>query len=228
MNKLFTFGDGYATGHIWPEWPQILEAVLPTYQHVNCAAVGAGAEWLVDQLVQHLPDMAGATVIFQWPMAERFDKLIEDTHWQAVADADPVYYFNQYNSWWLSSASQQQIIRNYHQTYVQKQQHKNRLKNYQILVEQTLQNLGCRYLAISTDDQSLFAGEPRFAGFLQEHVQPTPPVHAAYIADVILPQLPGLAVDMPRYFELTHKIVQHKWCAYDPDRAEIWAKMTQV
>lgn len=228
MSKIFTFGDGYATGHIWPEWPQILEAALPDYQHVNCAAVGAGAEWLVDQFVQQILNMAGATVIFQWPQADRFDKLIEDESWQTVADADPVYAFNQHNSWWLSSASQQPPVLEYHQQFVQRHQHENRLKNYQILVEHTLKNLGCTYLSISTADQMQFANEPRFADVRQDHVQPSPPVHLAYVNDVILPQLPALVVDTFDYLALANKIVQHKWVAYDPDRAEIWTKMTQA
>jgi hypothetical protein len=215
------------SGHIWPEWPQILAAGLPDYEHVNCAAVGAGAEWLVDQFVQQIPHMAGATVIFQWPQADRFDKLIEDATWQTVADTDPVYAFNQHNSWWLSSASQQPAVLEYHRRFVQRQQHKNRLKNYQILVEHTLKNLGCTYLFISTADQMMFAKEPRFAETRQDQIQPSPVVHLAYINDVILPQLPSIKVDIFTYTEIANRICQHKWVAYDPDRAEIWSKMTQ-
>ena len=47
MQKIFCFGDGFATGHIWPEWPQILQTLLPDKQIINTAGIGAGAEFLV-------------------------------------------------------------------------------------------------------------------------------------------------------------------------------------
>ena len=45
MNKIFCFGDGFATGHIWPEWPQILQELAPQYQVINTAGIGAGSEF---------------------------------------------------------------------------------------------------------------------------------------------------------------------------------------
>jgi hypothetical protein len=47
MKKIFCFGDGFATGHIWPEWPQILQALVPNCQVVVTAGIGAGSEFLV-------------------------------------------------------------------------------------------------------------------------------------------------------------------------------------
>jgi len=110
MNKIFTFGDGYATGHIWPEWPQILQALLPEYQIVNTAAIGAGAEFLVSSLIDILPTMHQQQAIIQWPQADRFDKLLQDQSWHTTISNDSVYHFNrvhdsQKREWWLSSAS---------------------------------------------------------------------------------------------------------------------------
>ena len=42
MNKIFCFGDGFATGHIWPEWPQILQALVPQHQVINTTGIGEG------------------------------------------------------------------------------------------------------------------------------------------------------------------------------------------
>jgi hypothetical protein len=227
-NKIFTFGDGYATGHIWPEWPQILDALLPDYEILNSSRVGAGPEWLVNQFVSKIPHIQDSTVIFQWPQANRFDKLIEDTAWQNTADTDPVYAFNQYESWWLSSASTQQPVIEYHTKFVQPKQHASRLDTYKILVEQTLKNNQCCYLFITTKDQQNFASQTRFKKTRQTEVQPSPVVHLAYINDVILPQLPGIKVDVSRYQEISNRISRHKWVAYDPDRAEIWNKMAAI
>ena len=116
MKKIYTFGDGFATGHLWPEWPQILQALVPDYTVNNtCSAIGAGAEYLVTGLVDLVPELANNLVIFQWPMAARFDKLIEDKHWFHVGKTDPVYHFNfhkrPYGIWWISSASQQPQVK---------------------------------------------------------------------------------------------------------------------
>jgi len=227
-NKIFTFGDGYATGHIWPEWPQILAALLPDYVVLNNSGVGAGPEWLVNQFVNKIPHLHDTTVIFQWPQANRFDKLIEDTTWQNTADTDPVYAFNQHNSWWLSSASTQQPVVEYHNKFVQTKQHASRLSTYKILVEQTLKNNLCNYLFITTEDQQNFALRSCFKNTRQSEVQPSPIVHLAYVNDIILPQLSGIKVDIDRYQEIANRICQHKWVAYDPNRAEIWNKMSAV
>jgi hypothetical protein len=42
---IYTFGDGFAAGHIWPEWPQLLEAVTQT-EVKNFGHVGAGNEYI--------------------------------------------------------------------------------------------------------------------------------------------------------------------------------------
>ena len=94
IKNIYTFGDGYATGHLWPEWPQILQALVTDYQVVNTAGIGAGPEYLVHKLVQQLDKMQNSYVIFQWPSPNRFDKLIENDHWVDIANNDPVYHFN--------------------------------------------------------------------------------------------------------------------------------------
>ena len=53
INKIYTFGDGFATGHIWPEWPQLLQALLPDYTIINTAGIGAGCEFLISELVHY-------------------------------------------------------------------------------------------------------------------------------------------------------------------------------
>ena len=228
MNKIFTYGDGYATGHIWPEWPQILQALLPEYTVINRAGIGAGHEWLVDQFVKEIPNMADATVIFQWPHPYRFDKLIEDDRWKTIADTDPIYSFNQLESWWLSSQSQQPEVLQYHTDFVQPKQHENRQANYQVLVEHTLANLNCIYFPTSLNEQYIFANLPRFKEIRQQEVQPSPPVHFAYTVEVLLKQLSHLTADTARITQIEHRINDHKWVAYDPDRDEIWQKMSAI
>jgi hypothetical protein len=142
MNNIFCFGDGYAHGHIWPEWPQILQALLPDYQTSAHTGIGAGNEYLINLLIQLGDKINNQTVIFQWAQTKRFDKLIEDVAWLERANNDPIYHFNLYESdhgtWWLSSGSRDTKIQEYHNVFVQPTQENLRLANQQVLVENYL------------------------------------------------------------------------------------------
>ena len=225
MKKIYTFGDGFATGHLWPEWPQILQALVPDYQVHNTAGIGAGAEWLVSGFVDLIPDLTGHTVIFQWPQADRFDKMIEDKHWFVIGKTDPVYHFNfhkcSYGTWWLSSASKQPLVREYHEKFVQTGQHKLRLKNYQTLVQNTLENISCPYYFTSTPEHHNYSISNRFQETRQQEVQPSPIVHYYFLVEKILPNI-NIAVDPARRQRLEQLITAQPWQPYDPYRAAIW------
>lgn len=228
MKKIYTFGDGFATGHIWPEWPQILSALCPDYQVVNNSGIGAGAEYLVHKLIQNLPDMHNCLVIFQWPKSNRFDKLIEDNHWQTVVDNDSVYSFNcyEYNNekWWLSSNSKSDDVREYHNKFVQAKQHKIRSDNYQILVKHTLENINCEYLSVTTAEEWDFSFQPKYAHIRQNQVQPSPPVHFEWLIERILPNI-SITIDKSRTEKLKNLIFDQQWEPYHWDRNKIWSDL---
>ena len=225
-DRIYCFGDGYATGHIWPEWPQILQALLPDYKVINTAGIGAGAEWLVTRMIQQLKDIPGNRVVWQWPQANRFDKLIEDEFWKSMANSDPVYHFNLHNNdnqiWWLSSASTMPEIQKYHREYVQTQQHQQRLINYQLLVKNTLENLNCPHVFFSTQQQEIYSQQSRFSTTRQKEIQPSPIVHFNYCIEQILPKF-NLTSPIKDQLELL--ITNQKWTPYDPDRQHIWQEI---
>jgi hypothetical protein len=227
MNKIYTFGDGFASGHIWPEWPQILQALLPDYKIVNTSAVGAGPEWLVHKFVGYLPEINNSTVIFQWPFANRFDKLIEDSLWKQIADSDPVYNFNQYTdnneTWWLSSMSTQPQVKEYH-TAIQTKQHQARLNDYKILVKNTLENIGCSFIFTTTNEQYLFSNRPKYVAVRQKEIQPSPIVHFDWIISSILPQT-TIKFSTDRANALKNLIIQQAWEPYHFDRDQIWLNL---
>lgn len=230
MKKIYTFGDGYATGHLWPEWPQILAALVPEYTVVNTAGIGAGAEYLVHKLVQQLDLMHTSHVIFQWPVADRFDKLVEDSRWLEIIKNDPIYHFNtipdDMHVWWLSSASQQKEIRTYHEFFVQSEQHRMRLADYQTLVKNTLENIGCQTHYTSLAEEVIYSRQDRFQDIRQQEVQPSPPVHYYFLMERILPNT-SINFDPVRAQNLEQLILKEKWVAYDPNRAEIWEVLVQ-
>jgi len=229
MNKIFCFGDGFATGHIWPEWPQILQELAPQYQVINTAGIGAGSEFLVSGFVDLIKDMQDSTIIFQWPFPNRFDKMLQDDSWQSTINNDPVYHFNVNTdhgnrSWWLSSASTNQEIKNYHKRFVQPQQHARRQQVYQTLVSQTCNNLNCQIIYTSTLEQDKFSRSTRFKLIRQNQVQPSPIVHFYWLIEEILPHV-NIVIDRRRQKTLETIINQITWTPYDPERENIWSQI---
>lgn len=222
-NKIFCFGDGYAHGHIWPEWPQILQALLPQHQIIVKSGIGAGNEFLIDQLLNS--SCQGHSVIFQWAQATRFDKLIQDDNWTNMAKQDPVYFFNfetnTSGTWWLSSASQNQKIQEYHNFFVQSQQAQLRFKNQKNLVENYLQNQKCCYWFTSSQEQELFSRSHAKQHLRGTEIQPSPQMHFYFVVEIIKPAL-NLKIDTDLQQKLQTIIVNTKWKPYDPDRKEIW------
>jgi hypothetical protein len=144
INKIYCLGDGFAHGHIWPEWPQLLQCLFPAHNVICLTGIGAGNEFLISQLLDH--DINQCTVIFQWAQPNRFDKLIEDTSWDANISQDSVYSENVIKNWWLSSASTNNDIQLYHNFFVQPEQAKLRMKIQQKLVESYLKDKQCKYI----------------------------------------------------------------------------------
>lgn len=229
MKKIFCFGDGFAAGHIWPEWPQILQALLPDYCIINTSGIGAGTEFLVSGFVDYIPEMKNSTVIFQWPSPGRFDKLLQDDSWQQIINNDSVYHFNvvadtKQRNWWLSSASQTSEVTDYHQLYIQSHQHVRRQEVYKELISHTASGLNCKIIHTSTAAQDIFSRKTRFALTRLHEIQPSPVVHFYWVVEQLVPCM-NLPVDLALQNQLGYLINNTVWTAYDPDREEIWANL---
>lgn len=227
-NKIFCLGDGFAHGHLWPEWPQILTALLPDYTVIPITSIGAGNEFLISGLLEQ--DITNSTVIFQWAIANRFDKLLrfQDDQWLDIIKNDPVYFFNVVEQngykWWLSSGSSTNEVMRYHKFYVTRKQAHHRFVTQQKLIDTYVAYHNCNYVKISTPEQDTYSLQMRFAGVRGDEVQPSPVVHYCYIDEVLLPKL-DVVVDVDRKNKLEHLIKNTKWVAYDPDQPMIWQDM---
>jgi hypothetical protein len=224
---IYTLGDGYATGHIWPEWPQILQALLPTETVVNISAIGAGPEWITTKFTELIDQLDNDIVIIQWNSMPRFDKLVQDQQWLSIVARDPTYHFNLHEeNWWLSSGSQQEIIKHYHDNYIQTNQRNTRLKVYQTLVEQTLINKRCQWTFTSTEEQEKYSQQERFLPTRYNEIQPGPLVHFYFLKEILAPKV-NLVFDPTLLDYLQTLIEQHPWQAYDPDRDSIWQNIVE-
>ena len=226
MNKILCFGDGYAANHIWPEWPAIVQALYPELQHENFGEIGAGNEFITSAIVQAHTDNPDEFYIVQWAIPNRFDKLLQDESWDSIIDNDPVYHFNRVGlheqTWWLPSASEQDVVKQYHKIYVQNKQAKNRSFNFKYLVENLLKS---QSIFFTLEQMIVYADAERFKQIRQKEVQPSPIVHMTWVEEKILPKMP-YQPELTRLNELKKRINQQKWHAYDPDREEIWTKMS--
>ena len=73
---IYTFGDGFAAGHIWPEWPQLIELLTSTEVN-NFGHIGAGNEYIFNCAVKSaLTANTQDLFLIQWADPIRFDKLI--------------------------------------------------------------------------------------------------------------------------------------------------------
>lgn len=224
ITKVFCLGDGYAHGHIWPEWPQILQALRPDLDIAVISAVGAGHEFLVSELLTK--NIEHSLIIFQWPMHQRFDKLLQDQIWENVVETDNTYNFNTYSTdlgkWWCSSASKLKEIRQYHEFYVQDRQSLLRQKNMQILLSAWIKQQNARHFFTSNQAQETFAKTTNCRG---KEIQPEPLCHYYWLVESVIPAT-GLDLDKTIANKLLYRIKNHKWVPYDPDRKEIWYTMS--
>jgi hypothetical protein len=243
ITKIYCFGDGFAAGHIWSEWPDIIKAIYPNIQVENFGKIGAGNEFIFSSIIHAHSQDPDAYFLIQWADNRRFDKLLEDESWNNIIDNDPIYFFNKVKlndqNWWLSSASQNYEIQKYHNFYVQKEQSANRLYNYQYIVSALLKNQAIFFssypakifhinekLKIDIDMES-FSISNNIKHLRLNEIQPAPPIHYAYVEKFILPLLPF------DYCKKTSKNLEKKinnfvWTPYHPDRNFLWEQLLKA
>lgn len=140
--KLLTLSDGYGDNNVFPhwyqkywKWPKIIELMTKNLSVINHSRYGAGNEFIVCQLRQQI-ECADA-VIVQWADPKRLDLVLSDQqpgYWEDVIASDAVYKDNilscSNNKFWLSSGSQTDAVREYHQRYISIKQHQMRSQIY--------------------------------------------------------------------------------------------------
>jgi hypothetical protein len=253
MNKIFTFGDGFATGHIWPEWPDILSAIYPSMEIINTSAIGAGSEFLVNAILSKTTQNIDGMYLIQWPHPCRFDKLIENKQWDQIINTDTTYAKNVYylndKKWWVSSESMQSEVRMYHDFYIEKQQAELRNFNYMILLKNYLENNNIQYrfmLTYAADYLSEFEKKQlitanwcwhkpwhgmseysvldKYINIRQNEVQPSPIIHIDWLVECLLPTL-NISLDQINLTLLKNLIYDQKWAPFHWDRKQIWINL---
>ena len=232
---IYTFGDGFAAGHIWPEWPQFIE-ILTQSPVSNFGHIGAGNEFIFNCAVKAaLTATSDDIFLIQWADPNRFDKIIEDKVWKELQKTDIVYadinstVFDQ--TWWSTSASQLSEIEKYKSFYIQEQQAYNRTFLYMISLSKMLDFLKIKHLYFSTYPIVQAEGLPWIDIDLESYsqqfndreseIQPSPIVHFRYVVEKILPRL---NINLKYQTEIEQLIKNYNFVAFDSDRKYIWEK----
>ena len=135
--NLLTIADGFGDSDAVPtwypkyiKWPKIIELMTKGVRVTNLSRYGAGNEYIINALRQHIP--TADIVLVQWAMPNRLD-LIVDPHNTNLLEtiAKDVIYSNNIvtlndHSFWLSSGSKTPLVQEYHSKYISLQQHQLR------------------------------------------------------------------------------------------------------
>ena len=135
--NLLTLADGFGDSNAVPDWypkyykwPRIIELMTRHLKVNNFSRYGAGNEYLVNVLKQHI--RSADAVLLQWAVPDRFDLVLgaSSSGWQEIISSDPVYHSNvvklKNHDFWLSSGSKVSKIQEYHKTYISMSQHQLR------------------------------------------------------------------------------------------------------
>jgi hypothetical protein len=178
----------------------------------NLSRYGAGNEFIVNQLKQHINNKD--VVMIQWAQPNRLDLILTDqqlTHWQNIINSDTVYKDNVVscgnNKFWISSDSKTPAVQHYHQKYISLKQHQLRSQIFVeyaklLLVQHKIDYRfmlvdNSHYLDIdahwiwheSHKGMSDFKRKSKYSDLELGMVQPTPLVAFDFIKQYIMPSI---------------------------------------
>jgi hypothetical protein len=217
--KLLTLSDGYGDSVAVPDWypkywkwPEIIQLMTKGVNLNNRSRYGAGNEFIVNELKQHI-DTADV-VIVQWAQPRRLDLVLAHTNptfWQNVIASDPIYSNNVLDcgndKFWITSESKTAAVMNYHQQYITTRQHQLRSQIYveyaKLLLEQ--HKIDYRFMLVEDSEylgmdanwichepfkgMSDFKSKSKYRDLELGLVQPTPLVAFDFIKQYIMPNI---------------------------------------
>lgn len=120
--NLLVISDGNGVDTDFKKWPTLLKILTTKKLNViNYSVIGASNEMMLMRLAEVVNKQKIDYAIIQWTNPHRFDVMATE-FWQEQAKADADYNFNLVDSnnikWWVTSASSNPYIQDYHNRYV--------------------------------------------------------------------------------------------------------------
>ena len=217
--RLLTLADGYGDSVAVPQyypkylkWPEIIKLMTKGVELNNLSRYGAGNEFIVNQLRQHID--SSDVVMIQWAQPNRLDLVLahaDTSYWEGVIASDPVYKNNIVdcgdNKFWISSASKTSAIQQYHRQTITSKQHQMRSQIYVEYAKLLLNQRGIDYRFMLVDNSEYLAVDANWicheptkgmSDFKQKSkyfnldlgiVQPLPLVAFDFIKQYIMPNI---------------------------------------
>lgn len=164
--NLLTVADGFGDSVAFPawypnyiKWPEIIKLMTKGVNLMNLSRYGAGNEYIVNCIQQNVNFCD--TALIQWAMPNRLDLLLahnepELSSWHAEIESDITYNNNIRqvgdNKFWLSSASKNRSVKEYHSKFISTKQHQIRSQifiNYVILLLES-KNINYKFMLTSS------------------------------------------------------------------------------
>jgi len=141
---LLAISDGNGVDNDFKKWPTLLQLMtLDSLQIKNKSVVGASNELILMQIAESIENENIDCAIIQWTTPLRIDVVVDD-FWKRQAENDPIYHFNIVRSnnhdWWVTSASENQYIKEYHHRYIKEWQATQRSQAYMLAAASLLKN----------------------------------------------------------------------------------------
>jgi hypothetical protein len=141
---LLAISDGNGVDNDFKKWPTLLQLMtLDSLQVKNKSVIGASNELILMQVAESIEAENIDCAIIQWTIPTRID-LVADEFWKEQASIDPVYHFNIVQSnnqdWWVTSSSNNQYIKEYHNRYIKEWQATQRSQSYMLAASTLLKN----------------------------------------------------------------------------------------
>jgi hypothetical protein len=139
---ILTISDGNGVDSNFKKWPFYLRLLVSKNAIViNRSVIGASNEMIFMQLAEAVNSESIDCAIIQWSNPVRLDVIVDD-FWAEQAKIDPTYHFNLVNNnlqkWWVTSASTNPYIQEYHKKYISFWQAVQRSQSYMMAAAELL------------------------------------------------------------------------------------------
>jgi hypothetical protein len=121
-SNILVISDGNGVDTDFKKWPFYLKLLTTkTSNIINRSVIGASNEMMFLLLSEAVSKTKIDFCVMQWSIPNRVDVVL-DEFWLEQAQKDLIYHFNiienNEQQWWITSASSNQYIREYHDRYI--------------------------------------------------------------------------------------------------------------
>ena len=139
---ILTISDGNGVDTDFKKWPFYLSLLTSkTTNIINRSVIGSSNEMMFMQLLDAVEHHPIDYAIIQWTHPQRLD-IVADEFWLKQAEMDSVYHFNLVecanHQWWVTSASKNNHIQDYHKKYIKSWQATQRSQSYMMAASEFL------------------------------------------------------------------------------------------